>query len=253
MDFFTTEILLSFITLTLLEIVLGIDNLIFIAIVVQKLPNSFRKKARLIGLGLALGIRIAMLFGVAWIMQLTHPIFSIGDFAVSVKDLLLLAGGIFLIAKSTLEMHHDVVGIENEREINVRNTFGAAIIQISMIDFVFSFDSIITAVGLTTNIPVIIAAVVISMGVMLACAGQVTNFLEKFPTFKMLALSFILMIGLLLVAEGMHFHVPRGYLYFAFSFSLFVEAMNVSIRRREKLGNVHIPKPKQPESGRKKR
>lgn len=234
MDFITTELLLSFVTLTLLEIVLGIDNLIFIALVVQRLPKTYRDKARFIGLALALGIRVVMLFGVVWIMSLTKPIASIAGFDLSVKDLLLLGGGVFLIAKATLEMHHDIVGIENNKEIKVRNGFISAVAQITLIDFVFSFDSIITAVGLTQNIPVIVAAIVISMIVMLVSSGHITQFLIDYPTFKMLAISFILMIGTLLVAEGLHFHIPRGYLYFAFAFSIFVEAMNTTASKKRK-------------------
>jgi predicted tellurium resistance membrane protein TerC len=236
---FNTEILLSFLTLSLLEIVLGIDNLVFIAIVVQKLPTSFRKKARFVGLSLALVIRIVMLMGVSWVMRLTNPIVIFGEFGVSAKDMLMLAGGVFLIAKSTLEMHRDLGGEEEQRDIKARNTFVAAVVQISLIDFIFSFDSIITAVGLTLHIPVIVAAIVVSMLVMLLASEYVSRFLNAYPTFKMLALSFILMIGMLLVAEGMHFHVPRGYVYVAFAFSLFVESLNVAMRKKELKRRAH--------------
>ncbi len=238
MEFLTPELLMSFVTLSLLEIVLGIDNLIFIALVVQNLPKEYAKKARLIGLGLALGIRIVMLMGVAWIMSLTEPLFTVFDLDVSIKDLLLIGGGIFLIAKATFEMHADIAGIEEKREIvKVRAGFANAICQIALIDFVFSFDSIITAVGITPHIPVIVAAVVVSMIVMLLASGYISDFLHEYPTFKMLALSFILMIGTLLVAEGLHFHVPRGYIYFAFAFSILVEILNTiaSKKRKQKL------------------
>lgn len=238
MEFFTAEVLFSFVTLTLLEIVLGIDNLIFIALVVQRLPKKQQDTARLIGLSLALIIRIAMLLTIAWIMSLTRPLFELFNIGFSVKDLLLLAGGLFLIAKSTLEMHHDVTGrIEEQNKKGKSQTFGKAgfyniIFQILVIDFVFSFDSIITAVGLTTNIPVIIAAIVISMIVMLFASGYISDFLGKYPTFKMLALSFILMIGILLLGEGLHYHIERGYIYFAFAFSMFVEGMNTAVRKK---------------------
>jgi predicted tellurium resistance membrane protein TerC len=233
MDYFSVDIILSFITLSLLEIVLGIDNLIFIALIVQKIPKKIAKKVRIIGLSLAFIIRIAMLLGISWVMSLTKPIFSITEMAFSIKDLLLLAGGIFLIAKSTLEMHVDISGTHSE-EINIKtkSSFMAAVVQVALIDFVFSFDSIITAVGLTPHINIIIAAIVVSMIVMLLASGYISYFLEKHPTFKVLALSFILMIGILLMAEGLHFHIPRGYIYFAFAFSMFVEIINTLARRK---------------------
>jgi len=229
------EIIISFLTLSMLEIVLGIDNLIFIALVVEKLPKSYSDRARQIGLGLALVIRIIMLLGVVWVMSLTKPLIKIFAVDVSAKDILLLAGGMFLIGKSTLEMHSEIVAEESENDIKPMSGFMGAITQIALIDFVFSFDSIITAVGLTTNIPVIISAIIVSMIVMLAASGYISEFLKKYPTFKMLALSFILMIGTLLMAEGMHFHVPRGYVYFAFAFSMFVEILNnMAVHRRRK-------------------
>lgn len=233
MEFLTPEIAISFITLSLLEIVLGIDNLIFIALVVQKLPKEMAKKVRFIGLSLAMIIRIAMLLGITWIMSLTNPIFSIGENSFSVKDLLLLAGGLFLIGKSTLEMHVDISGREPEhKDIKAKASMMGAVVQVALIDFVFSFDSIITAVGLTPNTGVIIAAIVVSMIVMLMAAGYISHFLKEHPTFKMLALSFILMIGILLMAEGMHFHIPRGYIYFAFAFSILVEGLNTVARKK---------------------
>lgn len=233
MEFLTPEIAISFVTLTLLEIVLGIDNLIFIALVVQKLPHTMAKKVRLIGLSLALIIRVAMLLGITWIMSLTTPLFSLASNDFSVKDLLLLAGGLFLIAKSTLEMHGDITGKEShEKDIKVKSSFVGAIIQVALIDFVFSFDSIITAVGLTPHTGIIIGAIVISMIVMMFASGYISYFLKEHPTFKTLALSFILMIGMLLIAEGMHFHVPRGYVYFAFAFSVFVESLNTVARSK---------------------
>jgi len=232
--FFTTEILLSFLTLSALEIVLGIDNLIFIALVAENLPQEYRKKARVLGLTLALVIRVAMLFGLSWIMQLTEPLFTVLEMEISGRDLLLLSGGGFLIAKATTEMHADIGGVEEKKAMVVKATLSAAIAQIVIIDFVFSFDSIITAVGLTDKIGVMVAAVMVAMAVMLLVSEKLSAFLQKYPTFKMLALSFILMIGMLLVAEGMGVHVPKAYIYFAFGFSMFVETLNTLASRRRK-------------------
>jgi predicted tellurium resistance membrane protein TerC len=229
-----SEIIISFLTLSLLEIVLGIDNLIFIALVAESLPKEQRQKARVIGLSLALGIRIAMLASLTWIMQLTQPLFTVMEHDVSFRDLLLIAGGIFLIGKSTLEIHADLGGIEEKREMVAKATFRGAIIQIVIIDLVFSFDSIMTAIGIANNLWVMVSAVVVSMVVMLICSGFIAKFLRENPTFKMLALSFILMIGTVLVAEGMHVDVPKGYIYFAFSFSILVEVLNTLVRRKRR-------------------
>lgn len=235
-EILTVDIFFSFITLSLLEIVLGIDNLVFIALVVQRLPAHLRRKVRYIGLSLALFFRIAMLMGIAWLMTLTKPLLTIVQMDLSTKDLLLIAGGLFLLVKSTLEMHHDISASKKEaegssKEIKVKQYFTGAVIQVVIIDIIFSLDSIITAVGMTTNVPVIVAAMVVAMFVMIACSGYLAEFISRHPTFKMLAISFILMIGTLLIAEGLHFHVPRGYIYFAFSFSIFVEAMNTLVRK----------------------
>lgn len=235
MDFLSTDIIFSFLTLSMLEIVLGIDNLIFIALVVQNLPKNMQAKVRLFGLTLALVIRVLMLAGAVWIMKLTKPFFSVFDIAFSVKDLLLLAGGLFLITKATMEMHVEVAGIEQEHHVKARSKYMSAIIQVVIIDFVFSFDSIITAVGISQNLPVMVGAVVVSMIVMLLASGYISHFLHEHPTFKVLALSFILMIGMLLVAEGLHYHVERAYVYFAFVFSGFVEAVNtIAAKKRRK-------------------
>lgn len=229
----TAEVFFSFLTLSMLEIVLGIDNLIFIALVVQHIPVQYRRRARLLGLILALVIRLVMLMGASWIMRLTEPFVELGTFALSVKDLLLLAGGVFLIVKSTLEMHADVSGSHLEKDLKAKKTFLGAVFQIVIIDFIFSFDSIITAVGITQNLTVIFAAVIVSIIVMIMASGYISNFLTKYPTFKMLALAFILMIGTLLVAEGLHFHMPREYIYFSFGFSLLVEGLNSLVRKKE--------------------
>ncbi len=230
----TLDLLMSFLTLSLLEIVLGIDNLIFIALICDNLPQEYRKKARLIGLSLALIMRIAMLSSLSWIMQLTEPVLTLFETAFSYKDMLLLGGGLFLIAKATKEMHADIGGIEEKKAMVVRATLSGAIMQIVIVDLVFSFDSIITAVGLTNNIPVMIAAVVAAMIVMMAASGYVSAFLQKYPTFKMLALSFIMMIGMVLTAEGMHVHIPKAYIYAAFGFSMFVEFLNTLASRKRK-------------------
>lgn len=235
MEFFLSpEFLLSFATLSLLEIVLGIDNLIFIALIVQDVPEQYRRRVRILGLGLALAIRVAMLFGASWIMSLTAPVVTILGLSLSFKDMLMLAGGGFLIAKSTFEMHADLAGEEEKREIVASASFMGAVIQIILIDIVFSFDSIITAVGLTTHMGTIVAAVTVSMLVMLAASEGISKFLHSNPTFKMLALSFILMIGTLLVAEGLSFHIERGYVYFSFAFAIFVEGLNTLASRRRK-------------------
>ncbi len=234
MDIFSAEIIFSFITLSLLEIVLGIDNLIFIALVVQKLPKAMAKKVRIIGLSLALIIRVLMLFGIVWIMSLTKPLFSLGDMAFSIKDVLLLLGGIFLIVKSSLEMYSDISHKEQSIEITAKSGYFSAIMQVALIDFVFSFDSVITAVALTPHTGIIIAAITVSMIMMLLASASITDFLKEHPTFKVLALCFILMIGILLVAESVHFHIPRGYVYFAMAFAMFVESINMLARKKQK-------------------
>lgn len=230
----TTEILMSFLTLSLLEIVLGIDNLIFIALVADGIPKEYRTKARIFGLALALIIRVIMLFSLSWIMRLTEPVFGISGHDFSWRDLLLLGGGLFLIWKATIEMHADIGGVEEKRGMVAKKTLRGAIIQIVIIDFVFSFDSIITAVGLTSNLYIMVAAVVVAMVVMLVASGHISKFLSEYPTFKMLAIAFILMIGVVLVAEGMGVHVPKQYIYFAFAFSIFVETMNTIASKKRK-------------------
>jgi len=232
------DLIMSFLTLAMLEIVLGIDNLIFIALICDNLPPEHRKKARLIGLGFAFGIRIAMLMSLSWIMTLTEPVFTFNEVALSYKDMLLLGGGLFLIYKATKEMHNDIGGIEEKKAMVVKTTLAGAIAQIILVDFIFSFDSIITAVGLTNHIPVMVAAVCVAMLVMLLASGYVSAFLSKYPTFKMLALSFILMIGVVLTAEGMHVEIPKAYIYAAFGFSMTVEILNtLASRKRKKAAN----------------
>lgn len=231
--FLTPDIIVSFITLSFLEIVLGIDNLIFISLVVARLPKKYSRRARIIGLSLALIIRVVMLLGVKWIMGLVEPFVTI-IIPLSFKDLLLLAGGLFLIIKSGMEIRADLSGKENIKTIKSATNFPSAIIQIVFVDFVFSFDSIITAIGMTTNIPVIVAAVVVSMIVMLVASGYLSAFLDKYPGFKILGISFIVLVGIVLTAEGIHLHIPRNYIYFALVFSTLVEIVNTLHRQRNK-------------------
>lgn len=232
---FTTEILVSLLTLTFLEIVLGIDNIVFISIVGSRLPVEQQKKVRIIGLTLALVGRILLLLAIEWIIGLTKPIFTINDFAFSFRDLILIVGGLFLIAKSTSEMHKKLEVSQEEEKASLRKyTLRSAIIQILLLDLVFSLDSIITAVGLVDQIYIIVIAIVISMGVMLAFAKSISNFINNHPTMKLLAVAFLLMIGTVLVIEGLHVHVPKGYIYFSMAFALGIELLNMRIRKIQK-------------------
>lgn len=232
----TPEVFLSLATLTFLEIVLGIDNVIFVALMAGRLPEAQRAKARALGLGLALVFRVLMLFGLVWIAHLEEPVFSVAGFDVSWRDVILMAGGLFLIVKATLEIHHTVEGDDGHKASGVAAAFGAVVFQIVLIDIVFSLDSVITAVGMTDRLPVMIAAVAIAMAIMLLASGRVARFIETHPTTKMLALSFLLLIGVALVADALHFHIPRGYLYFAIAFSLFVETLNIVARGARRKG-----------------
>jgi predicted tellurium resistance membrane protein TerC len=222
----------ALITLTALEIVLGIDNIVFLSVLTSKLPAEQQGRARTIGLGLALGMRIALLLTLRWIISLTAPLFTFQGMEVSGRDLLLLGGGLFLLAKATTEMHESLEGPSGDRRsgLAAAASFGSVLIQIVLIDAVFSLDSIITAVGLTDQVPVMIAAVTIAIGVMLVAAGPLATFVEEHPTIKMLALSFLLLIGFSLVAEGLGVHVDKAYIYFAMGFSVFVELLNLRIR-----------------------
>ncbi|QPC43086.1 TerC family protein [Kaustia mangrovi] len=220
------EVWASLLTLTALEIVLGIDNLVFLSVVAQRLPARRRQLAQRIGLIGALGMRIVLLTMIVWITGLVTPIFTLGDYAFSWRDLILIAGGLFLLYKGTTEIHGEVEGGEDHMGAAATG-FAAAIAQIMVLDLVFSLDSIITAVGLTRFLPVMIAAVTIAIAVMLFAARPVSDFIARHPTTKMLALAFLLLIGAALVADGLHFHIPRGYIYFAIAFSLGVEALNL--------------------------
>jgi predicted tellurium resistance membrane protein TerC len=222
---------MALVTLTALEIVLGIDNIIFISIQASKLPEEKQEKARLIGLGLAMFIRIALLFSLTWLMGLTAPIFTVFGNEISGRDLILLFGGLFLLWKSTMEIHEKLEGDEAISSARVGVTFGAVIVQILLLDIVFSLDSIITALGMANQLAVMIAAVVIAVGFMMLFSGKISAFVEKHPTIKMLALSFLLLIGVALIGDSLDMHIPKGYIYFAMAFSVMVEMLNLRMRR----------------------
>ena len=221
---------ISLATLSVLEIVLGIDNIIFLSIVSARLPEHQQATARRIGLGLALLARILLLFSLTWMIGLTAPIFAIGEFEVSWRDIVLGGGGIFLIVKGTMEMHHMLEGYGGDSVAGTAS-FAAVITQIVMLDLVFSLDSVITAIGIAEHIPIMVAAIVIAMAIMLLAAEPTARFVNAHPTVKMLALSFLLLVGAALVADGLHFHIPRGYLYFAIAFSIGVESLNLLAAR----------------------
>jgi len=237
---------LAFVTLTALEIVLGIDNIIFITILVGRLPEAQRPRARVLGLGFAMLTRILLLLSLAWVMQLTAPLFSIFEHAVSGRDLILFGGGLFLLAKSTMEIHASLEGEEESRSAGTRYpSFLATIIQIGIIDIVFSLDSVITAVGLAQHVPVMVAAIVVAVLVMMWAAGPIGDFVDRHPTFKILALSFLILIGMALIGEGLGLHIPKGYLYFAMAFSVSVEVLNMRLRKRL-AEPVHLRQPHRP-------
>jgi predicted tellurium resistance membrane protein TerC len=241
---FTTEGIVSLLTLTFLEIVLGIDNVVFISIAAGRLPAADQKKARNIGIGLALIVRIALLLGVSWIIGLKDPILTLGNFELSLRDVILIIGGLFLLGKSSTEIHAKLEGeSEDQREIKVLS-LRAAIIQIILLDIVFSLDSILTAVGLVENVLIIVIAIVISLVVMLVFAKKISDFIHKHPAMKLLAISFLMMIGLVLVIEGLHVHVPKGYIYFSMAFALGIEVLNMKIRKKSKIREINQPRMK---------
>lgn len=226
----SVEGLVSLLTLTFLEIVLGIDNIIFISIISGRLPLEQQAKARNIGIILALVVRILMLLGVSWIIGLRAIILTIGSFSLSYRDLILIAGGLFLLAKSTSEMHAKLEGGHEERNVKA-SSFKSTIFQIVVLDVVFSLDSILTAVGLVENLAIIVIAIVISLVIMLIFSRRISTFINKHPTMKILGISFLLMIGVLLILEGFHVHVPKGYIYFSMAFALGVEVFNMKVRK----------------------
>jgi predicted tellurium resistance membrane protein TerC len=224
---------IAFLTLSALEIVLGIDNIIFISILVSRLPPERRESARITGLALAMLTRIALLFSIVWLTRLTHPWFSVLEQEFSGRDIILLLGGLFLLAKSVTEIHGTLEGAGEERNARVFANFTVIVVQIAIIDIVFSLDSVFTAVGLAKpeQLPIMIAAIVVAIGVMMWVSGAIGAFIERHPTIKILALAFLILVGVVLVAEGFHFEVPKGYLYFAMAFSVGVEMVNIRLRR----------------------
>lgn len=247
MDFLSTpEAWISLLTLTILEIVLGIDNIVFISILSGKLPANQQKKARQLGLGLAMITRVLLLLSLSWIMTLTSPLFNIGSWiginsgdwfeklAISGRDLILITGGLFLIYKSTHEIHNKLEGEEDDETNAKGHSFWPTIIQILILDVVFSLDSVITAVGMAEHIEIMIAAVVIAVIIMMFSAGAISEFVNNHPTVKMLALSFLLLIGVSLLAEGLDQHIPKGYVYFAMAFSVLVEMLNLKMKKNKK-------------------
>lgn len=247
MELFTSpEAWMALITLTLLEIILGVDNIIFIAILAGRLPPHQQKKGRAIGLFLAMFMRIALLFSITLVMRLTEPLFTVLAREISGSDLILIGGGLFLILKSTLEIHTSLEGEEDGHlgSGKAAATFFATILQIMVFDIVFSLDSVITAIGLAKDLPVMVISIVLAVGFMIFLAGTVSKFVEDHPTFKILALSFLLLIGTALVAEGLDLHIPKGYIYFAMAFSVFVEFLNMKLRRQpHKPVQLRSPRP----------
>lgn len=223
---------IAFITLVALEIVLGVDNIIFISILAGKLPAGQQNRARIVGLALALVMRISLLFSLSWVIALTAPLFTIWQEEISGRDLILILGGLFLLAKATFEIHENLEGERGHASAQVKATFTSVIVQIFLLDAVFSLDSVITAIGMVEQIEIMIAAVVVAIVFMMVFAGPVGSFIQRHPTVKMLALSFLLLIGLTLIVEGFDVHIPKGYIYFAMGFSVFVEMLNLRLRRK---------------------
>jgi len=224
---------IGFATLTLLEIVLGIDNIVFISILADRLPPAQQSRARLLGLGLAMVSRILLLLSLSWIIGLTAPLFSILGEQISGRDLVLILGGLFLLAKSTHEIHGNLEGGGGHTSLRAAPSFAAVLIQIMLLDIVFSLDSVITAVGMVNEVGVMVAAIVVAIGFMMAFSGAISGFVSRHPTIKMLALSFLILIGVALIAEGLDQHIPKGYIYFAMAFSVGVELLNLRMRRRQ--------------------
>lgn len=221
---------IAFLTLITLELVLGVDNVIFISILAGKLPTAEQQRARTLGLGLAVGVRILLLFSLSWIVSLTEPLFNVGQFEISGRDLILILGGLFLLGKSTHEIHQKLEGAEGHASARVAPSFASVIVQILLLDIVFSLDSVITAVGMVDQIEIMILAVILAAGIMIISAKPIGEFVDRHPTVKMLALSFLLLIGFTLVVEGLHQYIPKGYIYFAMGFSVLVEMLNLRLK-----------------------
>jgi predicted tellurium resistance membrane protein TerC len=239
--FLTAEGWLALVTLTFLEIVLGVDNVIFISILSGKLPPATQGRARRTGLLAAMVMRILLLFSIAWIVKLTAPLVTVLGRGISGRDLILIGGGLFLLGKATLEIHERLEGEEGHESARVAPSFGAVILQIMLLDIVFSLDSVITAVGMADDLSIMVTAVVVSVGIMLFSAEPISRFVNLHPTVKVLALSFLLLIGVSLIGDGLGVHVPKGYIYFAMGFSVFVEMINLRVRRRGAPVKLHTP------------
>jgi predicted tellurium resistance membrane protein TerC len=236
---FTPDAMIALVTLTFLEVVLGVDNVIFISILASKLPAEQQDRARKLGLMAAMGMRIALLFSLAWIVRLTEPLFTVFGRDISGRDLILLGGGLFLLAKATREIHERLEGEEGEVTARTAPSFRAVIGQIMLLDIVFSLDSVITAVGMADQLSVMVLAVVIAVGIMMVSAASISRFVNQHPTVKVLALSFLLLIGVSLVAEGFGHHIPKGYIYFAMAFSVFVELINLRASKKRNPVQLH--------------
>jgi predicted tellurium resistance membrane protein TerC len=231
---FSTEGLVSLLTLTFLEVVLGIDNVVFISIIAGRVEEKNQKKTRMLGLALALVARLLLLLGVGWLISLQNPVLTLGEFNLSFRDLILIGGGLFLIWKSVSEIHTKLEGDGHLKSDVKALTWRKAVIQIMLIDVVFSFDSVLTAVGIVENIWIIVIAIAISLAIMLAFVNTISNFINQHPAMKVLAISFLFMIGTILVIEGLHFHVPKGYMYFSMAFAIIIEVINMRIRKKAK-------------------
>jgi predicted tellurium resistance membrane protein TerC len=239
--FLTSEGLLALVTLTFLEIVLGVDNVIFISILSGKLPAAQQLRARRTGLIAAMLMRIGLLMAISWIVRLTAPLFSIAGQEISGRDMILMGGGLFLLGKATLEIHDKLEGEEGQASAKVAPSFTAVIAQIMLLDIVFSLDSVITAVGMADDIAIMVTAVIVSVGIMMIAAEPISAFVSRHPTVKVLALSFLLLIGMSLVGEGLGMHIPKGYIYFAMGFSVFVEMVNLRVRGKAEPVKLHQP------------
>lgn len=239
--FFTSAGLVALSTLTFLEILLGVDNVIFISILASKLPKPLEGLARRVGLLAAMGMRILLLLSIVWITRLTAPLFYVLERPISGRDLILIGGGLFLLAKATIEIHDRLEGEEGHRSARVRPSFAAVITQIVLLDIVFSLDSVITAVGMADQISIMVTAVILAVGVMMFSAGPISAFVNRHPTVKVLALSFLLLIGVALVGDGLGMHIPKGYIYFAMGFSVFVEMINLRVRKVATPVHLHEP------------
>lgn len=243
MGIFTIENTIALLTLTALEIVLGIDNIVFITILADRLPVAQQGKARRLGLGVAMMTRILLLFSLSWVIRLTEPIFSLWGFEVSGRDLILLGGGLFLLYKSTHEIHDKLEGKRESRSSKAAATLRSVVFQIGALDIIFSLDSVITAVGMANELAIMIAAIVLAVGIMMYASGPISAFVNRHPTLKILALSFLLLIGMSLVVESLHAHIPKGYIYFAMGFSVFVETLNLRMGARGEPVQLHQPYP----------